>query len=140
MSGSANPASTGVRSIDVGHECLMFLIERFYHPSVICHEGGGTSCGRIEQTIRFVRRQFEREEDLMRLSGFDDLHAHVSEHQELLARLDALYRQLEGSRYDNESVGATLRDWCRDHVERFDRAFGSHLESCGVSTTLDGRT
>jgi hemerythrin len=140
MTEGSKPAATGVRSIDVGHECLMFLVDRFYHPSVICHGADGPACRRIEETLLFMRRQLDREEHLMRLSGYADLPDHVRDHREIIARLKALHRDLECSRYDNHAVGALIRDWCRGHVERHDRPLGAYLESCGLSLSEEGRS
>lgn len=139
MTEGSKAAATGVRSIDVRHECLMFLVDRFYHPTVICHGGGGPACRRIEETLLFMRRQLEKEEHLMRLSGYADLPSHVRDHREIIARLEALHRELECSRYDNEAVGALIRDWCRDHVEHHDRPFGTFLESCGIPPSEERR-
>lgn len=124
---------SGMRSIDVGHECLMFLIERFFGPEVVCPEGKTGPCQRLWETIRFMSRQFDREEHLMRLAGYPDLLEHAAEHQELLARLRALLETLDCNHYDNDAVAGTLRDWCHEHVEEFDRPFGHHLDLYGPS-------
>lgn len=139
MTNGATAPTTGVRTLDVGHECLMFIVEQFYHPSVICHEGEDAPCRRIGETIRFVRRLLEREERLMTESGYAEASAHIEDHREFLARLEALHSELSCSRYDNRAVDTLLRDWSREHVERFDRHFAAWLESRGLSPAPERR-
>ena len=124
FSGSASFANR----LDANRESLLFVIEQYFHPKVICAERGGT-CGRIGDTIRFLKRNLEREEQLMELSGYPGLADHRRDHQTALQKLEKLRATLVCSHYDNGLVFDFLERWADNHSRVFDRPFGDFLQS-----------
>lgn len=116
--------------LEVNRECLLFVLDRYFHPQVVCANPGGC-CERIEDTIRFLTRNLEREERLMDLSGFTDAQAHKQDHERVLRHLDKMMRTLVCSRYDNTQVAEFLETWADDHALAFDKPFGDFLRTHG---------
>lgn len=134
MSGSKHHTSTesGIRDIDVNRECLSFVLERLFHPQVICFDPGET-CSRIEETIRLISRNMEREERLMVETEYPGFAGHKREHEKLLVRLGRLKRTLACSNYDNSLVAEFLTEWAESHAADFDKPFGDFLREHGVT-------
>ena len=126
---------TGVRMTDTSRECLFFLVEKFFHPKVICPQPA-RSCRRIGDTLAYLRRNFEREETLMRLCGYPNLHRHKAEHDQLLRDLAYLHKTLNCSAYDNEQIRVLITDWTMRHARDHDRRFGDFLKSNPVPATV----
>jgi len=120
-----------VRTIDASREYLSFVLDQMFHPQVICADPGGT-CSRIEDTIRFIRRNLEREERLMAATGYPALAAHKAEHGKLLRKLERMKLTLVCGSYDNTLVFDSVVDWTKRHATAFDKPFGDFLRKHGT--------
>jgi hemerythrin len=107
-------------------ESLSYLTTKFFEPRVICANPGGT-CNRIADTIRFLRRNFEREERMMDVVACPEAVRHRKEHKELLRRLTRMRRTLVCSGYDNAVLFDLITDWQKNHIPRFDEPLGKRL-------------
>lgn len=116
---------TGVQIIDVNRECLLFLTERYFDPLVICGERGEV-CKRLEDTLRFLKRNFAREEYIIRASGYSCLDEHVKDHQRLIAYLEKMKATHKCSEYDNDEVVDFISAWLSRHSKEFDHDFASY--------------
>lgn len=121
----------GVGTIDADREYFSIVLDRFFHPSVICAYPGGT-CQRIEDTIRHLEQDLGREEKLMARTGFPGITAHKKEHRKLLNNLNQLKRTLVCGRYDNALVADYLTEWMKSHATDFDKPFGKFLKEQGI--------
>lgn len=119
-------SDAGLRSIAENMSCLTFVIERYFHPKVICADQGGT-CERLEHTIRLLSRNLKREEMLMESLDYPDLRAHKKEHETILRNMETLRRTLDCGNYDNELVLDFLVEWTENHIKSFDKPFGDFL-------------
>ncbi len=119
---------TGVGSIDTSRQCLRFVLDRLFHPQVICANRGGV-CARLTDTIRLISRNLEREERLMLDSGYPGFATHKREHEKLLLKLANMERTLICGEYDNRQVSEFLTDWMNHHVAAFDKPFGNFLSA-----------
>ncbi len=128
---------TGVKAIDASRECLSFVLGRLFHPQVICARPGGV-CSRIEDTVRFLVRNLEREEHLMTRSGYPGFAAHRREHGKLLENLNDMEHRLVCGEYDNALVADFLSEWTNDHAAAFDKPFGDFLRENGVESINGG--
>lgn len=115
-----------IRTIIESSKCLKFVIERYFHPKVICAEEGG-SCGRLENTILLLSRNLEREERMMEEAGYPDLASHKKEHETILRNLETLRRTLSCGSYDNDLVFEFVSEWAENHAQEFDAPFGVFL-------------
>jgi hemerythrin-like metal-binding protein len=130
-------ASTGVRLIDANWESLAFLLDQLFHPSVIC-AGSRKLCPRIEDTIRFLTRNLEREERLMGEAAYPGFAAHKREHDILRQKLVQMKSTLICSQYDNALVSRFLRDWTKNHTQTFDKPLGDFLRERGMEPVEGG--
>ena len=116
----------GVRFIDASRECLSYVLDRLFHPQVIC-AAPGRRCARIEDTVRFLRRNLEREERLMSEAAYPGFAAHKREHEKFLRKLEMMKRTLICGDYDNALVSEFLTEWTRSHASAFDKPLGDFL-------------
>ena len=139
MSETSRPggASAGVRSLDANRESLAFLLDQFFHPSVICAVSK-ESCSRIEDTIRFLSRNLEREERLMTETAYPGFAAHKREHDILRQKLGRMKSTLICSKYDNALVSKFRREWTKDHTLAFDKPLGDFLRDRGMKPDEGG--
>ncbi len=114
------------RGLDANRDSLLFLLDKLFHPQVMCAEPGG-SCARIDDTIRFLKRNLTREERLMDLVRYPDAAAHKRDHQQVLRRLESMQRTLICGLYDNTQVAGFLDAWAERHAIDFDKPFGDFL-------------
>lgn len=111
--------SNGPRLIDANKECLHFLTKQFFDPAVICMEGE-TSCPRLNETLRFIERNFEREEYLIRASGYEAFDEHRKDHQSLILTIKKIKEKYGCSEYDNSLVVSEINEWLTRHTTEFD--------------------
>lgn len=119
---------TGIPSLDESHRSLQFLLDRLFHPQVMCGDQGG-QCSRIRDTIRFLSRNLAHEERLMRAAGYPAATAHEREHRKLLRRMARMERSMSCSDYDNQRISGFLTAWMNHHVAVFDKPFGAFLRA-----------
>lgn len=114
------------RFLEASREGLFFVLDRFFHPRVICTDPGGT-CGRIEDTIRLLSRNLEREERLMLKTGYPRSAAHKWAHDALLRKLDRMKHTLVCGDYDNALVFDFMTKWLKTHSATYDKHFNKFL-------------
>ncbi len=119
-------ASFGENDLRSVMESLLYLTGKFFESRVICANPGGT-CDRIVDTIRFLERNFEREERVMEFICYPEAVYHKKSHEDLLRKLAELKRTLICSGYDNAMLFGLIVDWQKDHIPRFDEPLGKYL-------------
>lgn len=112
--------------LDENRKSLLHLIDRFFHPSVICAHPGAT-CARIEDAIRIVGRNLKREERLMARAAYPGYAVHKREHESLLGKLSRMRHTLVCGAYDNAVPHDYLTEWAGKHAAAFDKPFGDFL-------------
>ena len=112
----------GIRFIHANKECLEYLTRQLFDPEVICHEGH-QACPRLSDVIRFMERNFEREEVLIRLSGYSAYQEHKNDHSDLLRRLKNIQKRNKCGEYDNVAVANEINAWLKRHTAEFDHDF-----------------
>lgn len=80
-----------------------------------------------------ARDHFQREEEVMRIDGYPGLPDHKSEHDQLLAELSALTRELRdsGRQWLDVDLLDSLKDWFLGHVLELDRELADFLKRPG---------
>ncbi len=126
-----------VRTIDASRESLIFVLDQLFHPKVICADPGGT-CSRIEDAIRFLSRNLEREERMMATAGYPGFAAHKREHKKLLRKLKKMKRTLVCGSYDNALVFDVVTEWTKNHTDAFDKPFGDFVRERGIDPSQGG--
>ncbi len=128
MHGTINTAgfNAAARAIESNQENLLFVLDRLFHPSVMCAESGGT-CSRIEDTVSFLARNLEREERLMAEIDYPELATHKREHEILLRDLGNMKGTLICGVYDNTVLFNFLTKWSEKHIATHDKPFCEFL-------------
>jgi hemerythrin len=122
-----------VRFIDANKECLEFLARHYFDPAVACHDQN-SSCPRIEDTLRFIERNFEREEFLIRASGYKAFDEHKKDHEVLTKALKRIQKKFKCNEYDNAIVIDEIKKWISRHTAEFDHDFIQYwAENNGLS-------
>jgi len=111
-----------VRGIEARRESLLFILDEYFHPQVICADPGGP-CTRIEDTIQFLIRNLKWEEWQMEQAGYPDTRAHKKDHEQILLRLQRMKNSFLCSRYDNRQVAQLIESWADQHSLAFDKPF-----------------
>lgn len=134
----------GVDFMDADHQALAEALNRIargHGPRAEAQEGTsrGDRAARLvtllEDLGQRTREHFQREEEVMRASGYADLPAHKSEHDQLLAEHAALVRQVRASgqhRLDRVTLEA-LKDWLMGHMVEVDRRLATFLRETGAA-------
>jgi len=115
-----------VRGIEARRESLLFILDEYFHPQVICADPGGP-CTRIEDTIHFLIRNLKWEEWQMEQAGYPDTDAHKKDHEQILLRLQRMKNSFICSQYDNRQVALLVETWADQHTLAFDKPFGDFL-------------
>lgn len=125
-----------VKAIDQSRESLLFILERYFHPETVC-SNPGTSCRRIEDTIRFLTRNFAREELRMMETGYSRLAFHQRDHEAILRTLETMRQELACSDYDNNTFAGFLLQWATRHADEYDQPFCQFLQDRKQSDPTD---
>lgn len=123
-----------VPGLEARQESLIFLLNEYFHPQVICSKQSG-ACSRIEDTLRFLSRNMMWEEQQMDLTDFPDALAHKRDHDRILNRLRDMNDSMVCSRYDNGLVAQHIKTWAKIHADEFDKPFSNFLN--GWASTND---
>jgi|AGTN01.1.fsa_nt_gi Hemerythrin len=117
--------ATGVREIDADTEALSFLMSRIFDPLVECRRGEGNcdhcQCTRIDAVLRYVRRSFARQEDLMASAAYPGETAHRVDHAALVEQLKAMQAARVCADHDRILVREAVNRWLAAHHGGYDR-------------------
>lgn len=87
----------------------------------------------LAELAQHTRAHFQREEEVMRTDGYPALPDHKSEHDQLLAELSVLARELRqsGRQWLDVQLLDSLKDWFLGHVLELDRQLADFLKRPG---------
>ncbi|WP_448207708.1 bacteriohemerythrin [Azospirillum sp. sgz302134] len=125
----------GQEDIDNDHMILVALINKAatrIRDGEVPHAIGTA----IDQLIAYTVLHFEQEESVMQRSGYPEFAQHKAQHDALRKRVGELKQRFEAG---ESSVGDDLlklcRDWLFEHIQRFDKRIGHHLQGTAPGTT-----
>jgi hemerythrin len=83
----------------------------------------------LNELAAHTREHFRREEEVMRAGDYPDLAVHKSEHDQLLAELAMLVRDLRerSVAYLDPETFEILKDWLMGHLLDLDRPLAAFL-------------
>lgn len=118
---------TGHALIDAQHRSLVGLLNRLHQDRL-----AGTGAEGIGQVLaelsKYVVFHFGQEEALMLATGYARMAAHVEEHRQFAARLEALRdRHRQGAEDVPAETFNWLAGWLLDHIAVQDKALGASL-------------
>ncbi len=121
--------STGVREIDADIEGLCFLLARIFDPLVECRRRHGecdhTQCTRISAILKYMRRGFDRQDDLMEAADYPLSADHRAEHEALVDQLLAMQDAGLCADRDRAVVRDAVSRWLLRHHRSFDRVLAN---------------
>jgi len=124
--------NVGVQAMDDQHAIMMDTMNELRLVLI----GGGKRVQEDEllnRLIEFTRMHFFSEERLMEQYGFPGLAEHRTEHQRLLAQLQASVTRLQHREAVHmDDFLCFLHDWFIDHVAGLDQQYGPWLNKHGV--------
>ena len=124
--------ATGDDRIDNQHR---ELLNRFDTLLAACRNGEGRSelVKLLDFLDDYVVLHFGDEENLQRIEGFPDYHAHRLQHRGFIERVDKLKKDIakDGDiQLDHVlSTNKMLLDWLVNHISSSDRALGNYIKS-----------
>jgi hypothetical protein len=131
MTAVALCSETGVREIDAGNEGLRYLLQRLFEPGVECRRGRGgkgdcdfSQCSRIEAIIRYVTRNFARQEQVMAQCGYSNREAHCNDHSLLVDGLKAMQRACLCADRQRDTLCEFIESWMSAHFAHYDWPLG----------------
>lgn len=116
---------TGIAEIDSQHQELVALGNRFFaqiqetKSRLVIDEA-------LDGLIEYVQTHFDREEELMKSTGYQGFDAHRLEHRELTTRVYEIYQ----GKYDGDAlteIAVLFKEWLQRHILETDSAFGRFL-------------
>jgi hemerythrin-like metal-binding protein len=120
--------NTGIADVDHEHRELVDLINRLHE-----HMVSGADRVRVRdflgEVFARIAAHFALEESIMRKHGYDDYHAHKTEHEQLLDEIRDIMDAQENaaaSRYQ-EQLASTVRDWFVNHFKSKDARLHKRL-------------
>lgn len=115
--------SVGDAVIDRQHQDLFSLIDRLEDQDMDTSAMSVT----FEKLDIYVREHFAAEEEILQACKYDDLDAHIRQHDEFREWLETARASFKSDRTDNISVGHNLhvflRDWLLFHILHADQAY-----------------
>ncbi len=126
----------GDATIDADHEHLIDMINEV--ESTLLASGGKATLGTcMDQLAVYAKEHFDREESLMRRTGYPDLAAHHEAHTALRTQFGALRSKIVAASREAlpapevEKLVELLRHWLLDHVFREDLQLKPFLKALG---------
>jgi len=121
--------SVGDEEIDLQHQDLFALIDRLDDSSL---DVASMSVA-FEKLDHYVNVHFHDEEELLKEVGYDDLDAHLRQHDEFRDWLNTAKASFKSETADNIAVGHNLqiflKDWLLNHIIKTDQAYKSWVEN-----------
>ncbi|OAN51428.1 hypothetical protein A6A04_16045 [Paramagnetospirillum marisnigri] len=123
--------STGVPAIDAANDGLRFLLERVFEQGVECRRGPHgkgecdlTRCSRIDAILRYVRRNFSYQEEVMAEAGFPEAQRHCDDHTALIEKLTIMRDAHVCADKDSTKVHDFIAHWATNHAKTCDQPLG----------------
>lgn len=125
--------SVGVGSIDADHKVLIGLINQL-DDAIRSGTPRETVIRVLDALVDYTGYHFEREETLMRASGYPDIAAHVRTHATLRAQVHDIrvrYHRNPESIHSRE-VLAFLKNWLSAHIVGRDKLYAPFVKNAGL--------
>lgn len=125
----------GIELIDHDHQKLVGMLNQVISAANF-HMGESYIIGVIGELIDYTKYHFEREEGLMKENNYPDLEAHIQQHREMVAQVEAFSKRINANPNCEDDVCMEvyryLRSWLINHITHTDKELGSYLAGQGV--------
>jgi hemerythrin len=128
----AKQHSVHVQKFDSDHKHLFALVNQLTD-AMQARRGKNVLGIILGQLVRYTQQHFASEEVEMARTAFPEYKLHVSEHQQLTAKVEGFAREYEaGNALVSIELLHFLRDWLEQHILDTDKKYGPHLNTKGV--------
>ena len=125
--------SVRVRQFDDQHRRLIEMVNKL-HDAVALRKGPKIQSDVLSSFAAYTQTHFSDEERVMMQNRYPGFHAHKKAHDQLVARVRAVQRQIEaGDGAVSPGVMNFLKDWLLDHIQGVDMQYGPYLNAKGVA-------
>lgn len=124
--------TVGVKEIDEQHRRLVELANAL-HAAVLAGATSAALSQQLGELIRQAALHFATEERLFAETRYPEAEAHMREHEELVAQVNALKQRVDGGWLELDAeIAQYLCNWLTEHIVGADRQYGTHLNDAGV--------
>lgn len=124
--------NVGNESIDEDHKRLFNLFNEFV--TAVNERRGETEIqGVLNDLLEYTDYHFDREERLMRDSGFPDYKAHKSTHDTFVNELHDVNKAMDAGGEQGAYVLSVLAEWLTGHILTVDNELGVWLAEHGAA-------
>ena len=124
--------SVGVPALDEAHKQLMAITNDII-AACMEHKSMDLVTYDFIELLRYTRRHFSQEEDMMRDSGFDEFEDHRRTHDALFDRILKFMDDVIHNRIDRAAVAEFMMDWLLTHILETDMRYKEHFAESGIS-------
>jgi hemerythrin len=114
--------SIGHADIDAEHQQLFRLANAFFEAD---DKTSKTDCAM--RLFQYTREHFGREEALMRQIGYPGMDAHLTQHNELIGKLNVVAESIAKDTLQNAQLKTFLTGWLVGHIVTFDTKLAGYL-------------
>lgn len=121
--------SIGLHDIDSQHKQL-FAISEALHTAILSGQGKEAVKETFKKLEVYVNKHFAEEEDYMLSIDYPDTEKHITQHEQLLLRLQMLWALNNRHKpIKPEGVAFFLDEWIVEHLSTSDKAIGDFVRS-----------
>ncbi len=119
----------GIPEIDLEHQFLFEALNDFYN-GLRSNEPTKSITKLIDKLVYYARMHFSHEEELMRMSGFPQLHEHMLEHMEFLEIINRYHDNIQKNKpVASLEITAFIKDWINNHILIEDKKIKPYYDS-----------
>ena len=112
--------------MDADHRMLLELLMRGQQTAARGDKAGCVTILKQLQDNALIH--FQREEVVMTVCAYPQLHNHVQVHGLLIRQLDRLFGQLSRDELTADELVAFLGSWWINHIRRMDRVYAAYCQ------------
>jgi hemerythrin len=125
--------SVGVEIFDNEHKKLVGLLNTLFD-AIQVGKGKEALAKILDELIDYTKNHFAHEEQLMTKHGYQDLSAHMKEHDDLAKQVLEVQRKYHAGSTSTLSMEVMnfLKNWLIKHIQGTDKKYGPFLKGKGI--------
>ena len=122
--------STSIPDIDKDHKVLIALLNNCIemHNEMDSNDKSAELDSVLEELLNYTDYHFKREERIMEVCDYPNLHKHRLVHQHLLSSVLQKKQRYESGEETVDSIMNFLCDWLTGHIVGMDKSIGTHCK------------
>lgn len=125
--------SVGIKELDNDHKKLIYLLNQFKtaYDYDISEEFEHQA---LEDLVSYTHSHFEREETMMKESGYPDYENHKAQHARMIKQVDGFVEKYKAEGHEAlDEVCDFLNNWLINHINGTDKSYSQYLKDKGIS-------